>query len=81
MKLVEFVSAHPPHGRVFINPEQVLMISSLKTTETTIGFVGDADAFMNVIGTVEEVAQRLADSPSPFVEPERVNDGTEDLGS
>lgn len=87
MKLVEFVNADPPHGPVFINPEQVVAVSSrfesnkYPPTETTVGFVGDDDAFTNVIGTVEEVASRLAVTISKVDHPERVNDGTEDLGS
>ena len=89
MKLVEFTSAHPPHGPVFINPEKVDLVirryiglvegsPEWLTTETTIGLGGDADAVVDVIGAVEVVAHLLADTVTTFGNhPERVNDDAE----
>ncbi len=89
MKLVKFTSAHRPHGPVFVNPEHVVLVGrryiglvegspKWLTTETTIGLVGDENAGVDVNGSVEEVASRLADTVTTFAHPERVNNGEED---
>ncbi len=71
MKLVEFTSVPPSQGPVFINPEHVVIVvrryvggatPSRRTTETTIGLVGDDYGSVDVMGSAQVVASHLAQS-------------------